>query len=57
MQDHFELTKDQLEAIKKKLDTPLLPDEAALLGALVVMATTRPDAANKPTAWHYMIPQ
>ena len=57
MQTQFELTKNQVEAIKKKLGTTLPADEASLLETLVVMATTHPDPANKPTAWHYMLPQ
>ena len=37
--DRLELTKDQLEAIKKKLSRALQADEAVLLQGLVEMAT------------------
>ena len=57
MQTQFELTKNQVEAIKKKLGTTLPADEASLLETLVVMATTHPDPTGAHTAWHYMIPQ
>ena len=59
-QDRFELTKDQLDAIKKKLSAGgLAADEASLLEGLILMAKNHPDHPDQvgPAAWHYMLPK